>query len=235
MNIQHFVDLQKDFYENKLQMLHPGFYEIVQIRNQLENHFKLSKTSVDYFMDLKITKDESLVSKEKRKSVSHLCSLPKATQGSHIIPKYGYSFMKDLNVDHNYLEFRTGDNVIKTSPNLHQSMELQGKSLQNPPLFTMVPLEWIDNCYQDQCGSGIEGFFQFMTSIGIVNDSNHIIHENMMIILQPNPKLEASVSKIKTEIEDGFINDIVKQLNQGHLFWLVHSAWTFYYWGFNTE
>lgn len=233
MDCHSFVNQQKDFYQKKLKDMYPGFYEVIRLRNHIEIQLDTVKEAIEYFMDLNLIKEESLIRREKKKAIAHLCALPNTNEGSHIIPRYGHYFLKMFKVDAIYLEFRTGDNIIKTSSNLHKHMELKGKSSIDPPLFTMVPLEWISNNYNTSYGKSVEGFENHMKSIGLITEDNNIIYQNMMLILQPNTKLEASINQIKTEISNGFEHNIINGLDNGHLYWLVHAAWTFNYWGFH--
>ena len=117
-------------------------------------------------------------------------------------------------------------------------MELQGKSKENPPLLTIVPLRWIEMYFRCEFnGHGAEGFYNYLKSIGIMTETNSQFYDNMLIITHPDPYnlYQDSISVIHSEILNGIANGRVNNLDNGHLYWLVHSAWTFYYWGFYKE
>lgn len=229
------------YYKNKLETKYSKELKLIKFKNDFQKYLKtnglesLSKNYNYYFeISFKVYCEDSLVKKEKRNSKALFCVTDNGhtRQHSHIIPRKGSKYLHPLPipVDEIFLELRQGQNIVKTSANLHKYMELEGSSHQKPPLFTIIPIEYIKNNFPN----GISGFIEHLTQLKILlpNNANYLVIGDMMVVVHPNRVLENDyeVNSIISEINRGYQEGTIANINEGEFYWLIHSTWTFYFW-----
>lgn len=234
-----YFSCQLPYYKAKIDEKYSDEFKLIKMKQDIKNYIQennlqsLKIYNSNYF-SISLYNEDAMNRQEKEKSKSKLCVTNNLIVGkhSHIIPKDGTKFLDPLPipVDKIYLELCQGQNIIKTSSNLHKYMELEGSSAEKPPLFTIMPLEYIKNNFQ----GGVDGYIHHLMQLNILlpDNGNYLVVGDMMIIVHPKKVFQGDfqVANIIKEINSGFQEGTIANINEGEFYWLIHSTWAFYYW-----
>lgn len=245
MDLKKYIEDQYKFYSDQLESKNKHHRQELTFIRLLES--EEGKYVPYYIRRLDIEKlrisQQTLDQKEKKSSVSHLGSFGERNdEGSHIIPRNSPEFFTELGLDSIFLDYKTGENIVIVSPNIHKAMELKFRSVEKPPYITIIPLELISDKFDhSEHGEGIQGYLNFLhhkkilVSIkdkdGNVLDANYTNNDKVLIVINPSEHTSRDCRLIKEEIKFAIKNNTIHNLEKGNLYWLIHSAWTIFYWG----